>query len=68
MNVFDLTAPVARFATAGGGAVVGIPWGVVLFLVLLQIVATAVWRVYQSPDLMERWLEIWAKRRRGKAP
>lgn len=41
----------------------GSPWGIVLVLVVLQLAATAVWRVYRSPELMERWLEIWDKRR-----
>ena len=63
MDPADLTAPVARLATSVGGAIAGVPWGVVLVLVLLHLVTTAVWRVYQTPDLMERWLEIWDKRR-----
>lgn len=63
MNATDLTAPAARFATSVGGAIAGVPWGVLLVLVLLQFAATAAWRVYRSPDLMERWLEIWDKRR-----
>lgn len=63
VELADLTAPAARLATAVGGPIAGIPWGIVLVLVVLQLAATAVWRVYRSPELMERWLEIWDEHR-----
>ena len=52
MDFTERTAPAARLATSVGATIAGVPWVVVLVLVLLQLAATAAWRVYQSPDLM----------------
>src|SRR4051812_33370814 len=51
----NLVAPV-RLVLSLGGIAVGVPWGPVLAVVIVHLVGSGSWRVYQRPDLMEGWI------------
>lgn len=55
---------VIRASSAVGGTLAGLPWGVIILVVSIQMLATGAWRIYERPELMDRWLDVRERRNR----
>lgn len=62
----DFTHRAVNAATTVGGVLAGVPWWALIAIVGLYSGCDLAWRVFQRPDLAERWLDVGDRRRERK--